>query len=615
MNNGIILSALFRFWNFLKTAYENSVYYKIFNKIANFIGGLYRRSLLFGFFKEAKADAGESVVSKLTNTLFGFFHKHFHEKVLIIGKQSRKSVVVKNLSSFLNSWYAISVRYYALTLAAFVCFRLVLKRVLSEMVGPYTLILVLIAILGIFIDVSPAALYEGSKIRKLVGMPDLPERIRLKKRVKPHKAVTIALVCGSISGLLTLVSAGWLAIGVAIGVILLIAKPLVGIIIVAACFPVLPTMGVVALGVYLLVTMFIKYLYRENKKIKVDTFDIAIFAMCGVIVYGVLNSYALSGSVLPAAVYILFVSSFYVIRRAAHEKDFLNTLLNLIVFVSAVVSLYGIYQKLTGQAETTWTDTEMFEEMGGRIYSTFGNPNVFGEYLLMVMPITFGLMLKSASANRKAVYLGVFLLQTVCMILTYSRGCWIGIVLAMAVMMVFTRRKLTSLMVFAVLLVPFFLPETIMQRLMSIGNVADTSTSYRVYIWQGTLRMLKDFWYCGVGIGEAAFGNVYPSYSLNAVSAPHAHNLYLHILSETGILGMGTVLVLIVLFYKYISSAAISNPENKITAVSLGTAMIGYLVQGMFDNVWYNYRIYFFFFVVLALGAALRDVSMRDEME
>ena len=201
------------------------------------------------------------------------------------------------------------------------------------------------------------------------------------------------------------------------------------------------------------------------------------------------------------------------------------------------------------------------------------------------------------------------------MILTYSRGCWIGIALAMGIMIVFLRRKLTSLLVFAVLLAPLFIPETIMQRLLSIGNVADTSTSYRVYIWQGTMRMLEDFWYSGVGIGESAFGMVYPSYSLNAVSAPHAHNLYLHILSETGIIGILAVATLLIIFYKYVSSAAIKNKDNKITAVSLGCAMIGYLAQGMFDNVWYNYRIYFFFFVVLALGAALRDVSTKEEAE
>ncbi len=615
MNSGIILSALLRLWDFLKTAYENSLYFKIFNKIADLMGGLYRRSLFFGIFSKTKTDADMSLVSRLINGFFGFFHKHFHEKVLIIGNVSKKSTIVKNVASFLNSWYAISIRYYSLTLSAFVCFRLILKRLLSEMIGPYTIILVLIAALGIFIDVSPAALYEGSKLRKIAGLNDLPETVKLKKRVKPHKAVTISLALGSSLGLLTLVPLGWLVIAGMAGLILLVAKPIVGIGIIAACFPVLPTMGVVALGVYLIVVLFIKYLYGENKEIKVDTFDIAILAMCAVIVYGVLNSYAFSGSILPAAVYILFISSFYVIRRAVREKDFLNSLLNLIVLVSVAVSLYGIYQKLTGQAETTWTDTEMFEEMGGRIYSTFGNPNVFGEYLLIVIPITFGLMLKTHSINRKVLYLGAFALQMVCMIFTYSRGCWIGIALAMALMILFTRRKLTSLMVFAVFLAPLFIPDTIMQRLLSIGNVADTSTSYRVYIWQGTLRMLKDFWYCGVGIGEAAFGNVYPSYSLNAISAPHSHNLYLHILSETGILGMGTVVVLLVLFYKYISTAAIKKSEYKITAVALGASMIGYLAQGMFDNVWYNYRIYFFFFVVLALGAALKDVAVKEEIK
>ena len=614
MNSGIIWSALVKLWAFIKSAYENSIYYKLFNKIADWAGGFYRRSLFFSIFTKLKPSGENSFTAKTINTFFGFFHRHFHDKVRRVGKVSGKSVIVKSVVYFLNSWHAISIRYYSLTLMAFVSFRLVIKRILSEMIGPYTIILVLLAAVGLLIDASFAGLYEGSKLRTLLGFSDLPENVKLKKRVKPHKAVTIALIIGSLFGILTVVPAGWLAIAGILGLALLIAKPVIGVGIIAACFPVLPTMGVVALGVYLIAALFIKYLYGEEKTINIDTFDIAILVMCGVIVYGIANSYAMAESVLPAAVYILFISSFYVIRRAARDKDFLDTLLNFIVLMSVAVSLYGIYQKVTGQAETTWTDTEMFEEMGGRIYSTFGNPNVFGEYLLIVMPITFGLMLKSFSVNRKVLYFGAFVLQGVCMILTYSRGCWIGIALAMALMILLTQRKLASLMVFAVLLAPLFIPETIMQRLLSIGNVADTSTSYRVYIWQGTLRMLKDFWHSGVGIGTEAFGNVYPAYSLNAVSAPHAHNLYLHILSETGIIGMATIAALLVLFYKYISTAAIKNKDSKIIAVALGCSMIGYLAQGMFDNVWYNYRIYFFFFVILALGAALKDVSAKEEL-
>ena len=61
------------------------------------------------------------------------------------------------------------------------------------------------------------------------------------------------------------------------------------------------------------------------------------------------------------------------------------------------------------------------------------------------------------------------------------------------------------------------LPKTITDRIMSIGNMGDSSTSYRVYIWYGTINMLKDFWITGIGIGESAFRGVYPIYSFNTI--------------------------------------------------------------------------------------------------
>ena len=57
-------------------------------------------------------------------------------------------------------------------------------------------------------------------------------------------------------------------------------------------------------------------------------------------------------------------------------------------------------------------------------------------------------------------------------------------------------------------MLPFVLPETIINRFLSIGNMADSSTSYRVYIWLGTIAMLKDYWFCGIGPGAAAFNQV-----------------------------------------------------------------------------------------------------------
>lgn len=45
----------------------------------------------------------------------------------------------------------------------------------------------------------------------------------------------------------------------------------------------------------------------------------------------------------------------------------------------------------------------------------------------------------------------------------------------------------------------------------------------------GTLAMLKDYWMCGIGPGDAAFNLVYPKYSYSGIVAPHAHNLFLQI--------------------------------------------------------------------------------------
>lgn len=613
MKESVILSSLGRLWAFLVTAYENSVYYKLFNKFADWVGKQYKESFLYSFFSNKKERTKESVFALIVKAILAFFHKCFHKTAWRIGAESKRSIIVKNMSFVLNNWYAISVKHYSISLVAFVAFRLIIKRFMSQSVGPYTMILLAIAVLGIFVDVTLAEMYEGSALKKLFGLKALPKNVMLRRRVKPHKAVTVALVAGSVAGIATVIPEGWLVIAGFIAVAFLIAKPVLGICIMAAGFPFLPTMAVVALGVYALFAMFIKYLIKEDKGIKIDTFDLGILAMCAVLVYGVLNSFAPTSSVFPVAVYLVFVSSFLVLRRALREKNFLESLLNLIIIGSVAVSLYGLYQKVTGQAATTWQDTEMFEEMGGRIVSTFANPNVFGEYLLMVMPITFAFVLKNDDIKKKTLYFIAFALQLICMILTYSRGCWIGIALAMALMLIFTRRKISSLFIFAIFLIPVILPETVMQRLLSIGDVSDSSTSYRVFIWQGTLKMLKDFWYCGVGIGEGAFSEVYPHYALNAIVAPHSHNLYLHIMSETGIIGIITVISLVVIFYKYISSSALKNQASKPVAVALGCAMIGYLVQGMFDNVWYNYRIYFFFFVMLALGASLYDSSVRGD--
>ena len=126
----------------------------------------------------------------------------------------------------------------------------------------------------------------------------------------------------------------------------------------------------------------------------------------------------------------------------------------------------------------------------------------------------------------------------VCMLLTYSRGCYLGLLLSVLVFLVLLDWRFLIPAAVLLALSPLYVPDSIWQRLLSIGNMGDTSTSYRASIWIGTLRMLKDFWLCGVGPGENPFNSVYPVYALSAVDAPHSHNLYLQLICDTGITGL-----------------------------------------------------------------------------
>ena len=123
------------------------------------------------------------------------------------------------------------------------------------------------------------------------------------------------------------------------------------------------------------------------------------------------------------------------------------------------------------------------------------------------------------------------------------------------------------------------------------------------------MRMLKDYGLSGVGLGSGAFNAVYPYYALSAVVAPHPHNLFLEVLCESGIIGLLMFLLCVACFYRALGKCRKANKKLYTVAVALGGGMTGYLLQGMFDNVWYNYRIFFFFFIMLGMSAVIGQLA------
>ena len=380
--------------------------------------------------------------------------------------------------------------------------------------------------------------------------------------------------------------------------------------------PFVPTFACLALVGIAFISYVIYRLFVADEKISIDSFSFLLILL--LVIFGVcaVTSLAPAASVKIYMVYLPFIAFVFLTIRALDTKDKVKTAVTVFVTAGLLVSLYGIYQQFFGDnLGHAWLDDEMFEDITVRVYSTLENPNVLGEYLLLVLPLSAAMIWSCKKLISKLYFSGVFCAAALCMIFTQSRGCWLGLILSAAVFAVLVDKRLVFAGIIVLLCLPFVLPQSIIARFTSIGNLSDSSSSYRLYIWLGTIAMLKDFWLYGIGLGSTAYNQVYPFYSYSGIIAPHAHNLYLQIMCETGISGLVVFCLFIIVTLKKMFTGYLADKKGMygIICAAVIAGLFGFLLQGMFDYVWYNYRVFLMFWIFIGMGIASgRCASDKD---
>jgi len=463
----------------------------------------------------------------------------------------------------------------------------------------------------------------------------------------------LALIAGMAAGMCAFVIPPiWLIAG-GIGIFLayrVFVTPELGVVLLFFGMPFLPTMILAALVIFTAFCLAVK-LILGRRRLSLEPVDIAALAFAVSLGCGGVFSFS-AGSLKPALLFICLLCAYFLTVTLIRTAEWLAKCLWSAISAAVLVALYGIFQYFSGSLASAgaWLDSEMFEDIAGRAVSTLENPNMLAEYLIMLLPLAAAQMLVRGSLPRRASALLSCAAMGACVILTWSRGAWLGLIFAALVFVLIWSRRSIYLLVAGVASIPFLpliLPDSIIHRFTSIGNLADSSTSYRVNIWRGTVRMLEDYWMTGIGIGEAAWETVYPRYSLAAIeTAPHAHNLYLQTWVQTGIVGLLLLIAFIILLlqsnfacYRALSHMHRSLPdavisarlkperaadmpggirrtasrggegEKLITSMRLEAAaplcgILATLVQGLTEYTWYNYRVYLMFWLIAGLSAA-----------
>ncbi len=428
---------------------------------------------------------------------------------------------------------------------------------------------------------------------------------------RAEHSLFVPVAAGILLGLLTLrLRILYLFLGVAavVGAALILCVPETGLVLILLALPFLPTMLLAAACLYVDMAFFFKLL-RCKRVLRLEAVDLGVAAF-GVVqlLLGGLTSLRPAQSIRQVAVYGVFMLTYFMAANSVRSRQMAQKTVLALILSCFAASMLGVYQNFVGVESTaSWIDSEMFAEIGSRVVGPFDNPNVFGEYLIMLLPLAVALVLTRRGAQR-LIGIAVTLAAGAALVYTWSRGAWLGAMASIGLLLVLYHAVLPF--------VAAALPSAIVSRLTSIGNLADTSTAYRVSIWTASVNMLKDIFESGIGTGSAAFSAVYPAYALGgAAYALHAHNLYLQIFVELGVVGIAVFVLMLFFFFRSVFSCyrTLGDRTQATTILAMGLGVFALLVQGLTDNVWYNYRIVLLFWLLMGIVIGMgRDDGLSD---
>jgi O-antigen ligase len=314
---------------------------------------------------------------------------------------------------------------------------------------------------------------------------------------------------------------------------------------------------------------------------------------------------------------LLLVAAFllcYIAAASVTDRKSLMTVLGFIYFAVLLTACYALVQRVLGvRVSSSFTDLQANKGVPGRVFATMDNPNNYAELLVMMTPLAAVWAVK-VRAKLRTLPLSPFLccglaLPMLAMVMTYSRSGWISVALAFAILFYYGDKRWIPLLFLACVLAIPFLPNSVVVRLTSMISGEDSSSRFRVYIWQGIFLLLLDHGLTGIGLGPGSFAVVYKEYARSraTIGVPHSHMLWTEMMVETGVLGLITSLWMFLgIVRRNAVGAARSAPGIRRLALCacLG-ALIGISVTFFVEYVWFYPRDMFAFFIVCGLGIGL----------
>ncbi|HEY9615350.1 MAG TPA: IctB family putative bicarbonate transporter [Microcoleaceae cyanobacterium] len=321
----------------------------------------------------------------------------------------------------------------------------------------------------------------------------------------------------------------------------------------------------------------------------------------------------------------LYLCLFVLMARVLRSPRIRNWLLTLYLHITLIVSVYGLQQWFSGaEALATWVDPESPLSKTTRVFSYLGNPNLLAGYLVPAVIFSVAAVFVWQRWLPKALAITMVLVNLACLVLTFSRGGWIGIVVslfAMGILLMhwwsiylptFWRRWAMPIVLgsaAAVLVLAVLVVDPLRDRVLSMfAGRGDSSNNYRINVWGSVIEMIKDRPVIGIGPGNSVFNKIYPLYQRPKFSALSAYSIYLEVLVETGIIGFTCFLWLLLVTFntgwtqlQRLRSQA--DPQGFWLMAAIAS-LLGMMGHGLVDTVLYRPEVNTLWWLTIALIAS-----------
>jgi len=386
-----------------------------------------------------------------------------------------------------------------------------------------------------------------------------------------------------------------------------------------------------------------KILNQEKAKLTSSTLNFPILSFISICILSLIwsNSFFVSLKELP-----LFLTGpllYFIVTNNISDNRQISRILNIVLIVGGLFGIYGILQ-YNGIDFAFWTGNIGRQH----VFGLFGNVNFFAEYLIVPLSLSISLFFAVRNPTHKILLLIGILAMGGSLILTFTRGSYLAIGISSLFMFLLyllsqgknfikEYKKIFIIILALIILVTFFfvLPtplnksgtaiEKIKSRISISQLTKDTSIKRRIAIWKFTILMIRDHPLLGSGIGTYEYNTLkyqaeFFKQEENRSLYPHgfaakAHNEYLQLWAEMGIVGLGILIWLIISYFscglKILRK--IKNKYKQGIIIGLMGSVTAVLVDGLFGFPLHLPATVILFWLVLALTIAIIKIETDAE--